>query len=70
MFGDLIPAGYTKVDSTFTNECRNVGGREKDEGYGVVFDKGDIEAGFAAELYVGAGEEVEGGLLETSLWGV
>lgn len=70
MFGDLIPASYTEVDSAFANERRDIGGGEKDEGYGVVFDKGDIKAGFAAELYVGASEEVEGGLLETSLWSV
>ena len=70
MFSDLISAGYTEVDSAFANESRNVGGGEKDEGYGVVFDEGDIKAGFAAELDVGAGEEVESGLLETSLWGV
>lgn len=70
MLGDLIPARYTKVDSAFADECRDVGGGEKDERYGVVLDEGDVEAGFAAELYVGAGEEVEGGLLETSLWSV
>ena len=68
MFGDLVSAGYTEVDSTFANECRDVGGGEKDEGYGVVLNEGDVEAGFAAELYVRAGEEVEGSLLETTLW--
>ena len=68
MFGDLIPAGYTEVDSAFTDKGGNVGGGKEDEGYGVVLDEGDVEAGFAAELYVGAGEEVEAGLLETSLW--
>ena len=36
----------------------------------MVLDKGDVEAGFTAELDVGAGEEVEGGLLKTSLWRV
>ena len=70
MFGDLIPAGDTEVDSAFTDKGADVGGGEEDEGYRMVFDKGDIEAGFAAELYVGAGKEVEGGLLETSLWSV
>lgn len=68
MFGNLIPTGYTKVDSAFADESRDVGGGEKDEGYWVVFDKGDVEASFAAELYVRTGEEVEGRLLETSLW--
>ena len=33
----------------------------------MVLDKSDIEAGFAAELYIRAGEEVEGGLLKASL---
>ena len=70
MFGDLIPAGYAEVDSAFTNKGRNVGGGKKDEGYGVVLDEGNVEPGFAAELYVGAGEEVEAGLLKTSLWRV
>ena len=34
----------------------------------MIFDKGDVEAGFAPELDVGAGKEVEGCLLETALW--
>ena len=34
----------------------------------MVFDEGDVETGFAPELDVGAGEEVEGCLLETALW--
>ena len=33
----------------------------------MVLDKGDIEPGFAPELDVGAGEEVERCLLETAL---
>ena len=70
MFGDLIPAGDTEVDSAFTNEGGDVGGGEEDESYRVVLDEGDVEAGFAAELYVRAGEEVESGLLKTSLWSV
>ena len=70
MFGDLIPAGYTKVDSAFADKGWNVGGGKEDEGYRVVLDEGNVEAGFAAELYVGAGEEVETGLLKTSLWRV
>ena len=32
----------------------------------MVFDKGDVEAGGAAELDIAAGEEVEGGLLEAA----
>ena len=68
MFGDLIPPGYTEIDTTFTNKGGNIGGGEKDEGYRMILDERDIEACFAAELYVGASEEIEGGLLETSLW--
>lgn len=68
MLGDLVPAGDTQVDPAFADEGRDVGGGEEDEGDGVVLDEGDVEAGFAAELYVRAGEEVEGGLLESSLW--
>ena len=70
MFGDLIPAGYTEVDSAFTDKCGDISGGEEDEGYRVVFNKGDVEAGIPAKLYVGAGEEVEGRLLKTSLCGV
>ena len=70
MFGDLIPACDAEVDSAFADKGRDVGGGKEDEGYRVVFDESDIEADFTAELDVGAGEEVEGGLLETSLWGI
>ena len=34
----------------------------------MVFDQCDVKTGFAPELDVGAGEEVEGCLLETALW--
>ena len=42
MFGDLVPAGYTKVDSAFTDKGRNVGGGKKDKGYWVVLDEGNV----------------------------
>ena len=67
MFCDLIPAGYTEVDSAFANEGGDVGGREEDESYRVILDQGDVETGLATKLYIGACEEVKGGLLETSL---
>ena len=67
MFGHLILACYTEIDSTFTDKGGDIGGGEEDEGYGVIFDEGDVEAGFAAELNIGPSEEVESGLLETSL---
>ena len=34
----------------------------------MVLDESDVKTGFAPELDVGAGEEVEGCLLETALW--
>lgn len=67
MFSDLITAGYTEVDSAFANKGRDIGGGEEYECYGVVFDEGNVEAGFTAEFYIRTGEEVESGLLETSL---
>lgn len=42
MFGDLIPAGYTEVDSAFADKGGDIGGGEEDEGDGVVFDEGDV----------------------------
>ena len=68
MFGDLISACYTEIDSAFTDKGGDIGSGEEDEGYGVIFDEGDVEAGFAAELNIGTSEKVESGLLETSLW--
>ena len=68
MFGDLIPAGYTEVDPTFTNEGGDIGGGKEDKGYGVILDESDVEASFAAKLYVRPGEEVKSCLLKTSLW--
>ncbi len=67
MFCDLISAGDTEVDSAFADKGGDISSGKEDEGYGMIFDERDVETGFATELYVGAGEEVEGGLLETSL---
>lgn len=58
MLGDLVPARDADVDAAFTDEGRDVGRGEEDERDGEVLDEGDIEAGFAAELHVAAGEEV------------
>ena len=68
MFSHLITTCDSQIDSSFAHKGGNVGCGEENEGYRVVFHEGDIEAGFAPELDVGAGEEVEGCLLETSLW--
>lgn len=63
MFSHLIAASDAKVDATFANKGGDVGSGEEDEGYRMVFDESDVKAGFAAKLYIGAGKEVEGGLL-------
>lgn len=68
VLGDLVAAGDTDVDATFTDEGGDVGSGEEDESDGKVLDEGDVEAGFAAELHVAAGEEVEGCLLEAALF--
>ena len=33
----------------------------------MVLDKGNVQSCFSPELYVGAGEEIKGSLLETAL---
>lgn len=68
VLGDLVAARDADVDAAFTDEGGNVGSGEEDEGDRQVFDQGDVEAGFATELDVAAGEEVEGCLLEAALW--
>lgn len=67
IFCNLVPTRDAQIDAAFADECGDVGGREEDESDVVIFDEGDVEAGFAAELDVRAGEEVEGGLLEAAL---
>lgn len=67
VFGDLVTASDTKVNSALADESRDVGGREKDQRDWEVFDQGDVEAIFATELDVTAGEEVESSLLQAAL---
>lgn len=67
VLGDLVTAGDTDVDAALANEGWDVGGGQEDKGNREVLDEGDVEAGFATELDVRAGEEVEGSLLETTL---
>jgi hypothetical protein len=64
---DDISARNAQVHAAFADEGGYICRREEDEGDGVVLDEGDVEAVFAAELYVGAGEEVESSLLEAAL---
>lgn len=75
MFFDLIPSRDSQIDPPFTDKSGDVSRGQEDECDGVVFDEGDVEAGRAAELDIGAGEEVEGGLLEAAFcvlgqWGL
>lgn len=66
MLGDLVAASDSEIDAAFANEGRNVGGGQEDQRDGQVLDQRDVEAGFATELDVTAGEEIEGCLLQTS----
>lgn len=67
MLSDLVTTGDTQVDTALADEGRDVSGGQEDQGDGQVLDQRNVEAGFAAELDVTAGEEVESGLLETAL---
>lgn len=67
MLGDLVTAGDTDVDAALADEGGDVGGGQEDQGDREILDEGDIKAGFATELDVRAGEEVEGSLLEAAL---
>lgn len=68
MLSDLVPACNAQIDAALADEGRDVGCGQEDQCDGEVLDQCDVEAGFAAELNVTAGEEVEGGLLEAALW--
>ncbi len=63
MLSHLITAGYSEIDAAFANEGWNIGRWQEHKGYMMVFDEGNIEAGFAAELDIGPSKEVESGLL-------
>lgn len=67
MFGDLIAAGDTDINTALTDEGGDVGGRQEDQGNWEVLDESDIETGFTAELDISTGEKVKGCLLETAL---
>lgn len=66
VLGNLVAASDAQIDAAFTDEGRDVGGRQEDQRDRQVLDQRDVEAGFTAELDVTAGEEVEGCLLQTS----
>ena len=69
MLGDDIAASDAEIDSALADECGNVGSREEDQGERKVLDQGDVEAVVAVELDVGAGEELNAGLIEAALLG-
>ena len=64
---DLVPARDANVDLPFSDKGGDVGGGEEDEGDGKVLDEGDVKAVLAAELDVGALEEVQRGGVQASL---
>lgn len=68
MLSDLVAAGDTDINATLADESGDIGSGQEDQGNRKVLDESNIEAGFAAELNVSAGEKVEGCLLETALW--
>lgn len=58
MLGDLVAARDAEVYAALADEGRDVGCGKEDERDGQVLDQCDVEARFAAELDVAAGEEV------------
>lgn len=69
MLSDLVRACNSQVHAAFADDGRDLGGGEEDEGDGVVLDESDVKAWRAAKLDIGAGEKVEGGLLEATFCG-
>ena len=65
---DLVVAGDAQIHLALAHKRRDVGGGEEDQRDGEVLDERDVETGFAAELDVRAGEEVECCLLEAALY--
>ena len=64
---NLVPSGDTEVASALANKGGNVGSGEEDQGDREVLDEGNVEAVLAAELDVGALEEVKCGSIEPAL---
>ena len=53
MLGDLVSTCDTKIYSALTYEGRYIGCWKKDECNVMVFDKGNVQAGFSFELNIG-----------------
>jgi len=43
VLGDLVAAGYTKIDASLTHEGRDIGGGEEDQRKREVLDEGNVE---------------------------
>lgn len=67
VLGDLVTAGDSEVDTAFTDESRNVGGGEEDQGDGVVLDQGDVEPRVTVELDIRALQQIQACLVEAAL---
>lgn len=50
MLGNGVAAGYTKTDSTFSNEGGDVCGGKEDQGNGEVLDKSNVEPRLSPKL--------------------
>lgn len=68
MLHHLVPSSNAQIDTAFTNEGRDVCGREEDKADRMVLYEGDVEARGAVEGDVGAGKEVESVLLQAALF--
>lgn len=67
ILADLVEACDAEVHAALANKGRDISGGEEDEGNREVLDEGNVEAVFAAELDIGAFEEIERGLVQAAL---
>jgi len=70
MLQHLVAAGYAQRDLALADKGGDVCCGEEDERDGQVFDERNVQAVVTVERDVGAFEHVEGGLVETALWGI
>lgn len=63
MLCDLVTTGDTEVYASVSDEGGDIGCGKEDEGDIKVLDEGNVKAGFATELDVAAGEELDCSLL-------
>ena len=67
VLGDDIAASDSKVDSALADKGRDVGSREEDQSKRQVLHQGDVQAVVTVELDVGAGEQLDAGLVQAAL---